>query len=76
MQYEEGGLWHERLLLCRSRGSSWAIMTPDGDIYVEDLRAQPFFLVARDNSLPRTLAGVEVYRFGDMRTIATNAEWR
>ena len=61
--YEEEALHHERLLLAHSFGSNWAVVTPDGDIYVENLRTLEFQLAPEDNSIPLPLNGAELYRF-------------
>lgn len=36
VRYDED-LWHERVLLARVVGSRWVIVTPDGDVYSEDM---------------------------------------
>ena len=67
---EEGdydSVWHERLLLWPSFGSHWAIRTPDGDEYVEDLLANERLLrfLPRSGSIPRRAnLGAQVDRFG------------
>ncbi|CAE7443371.1 unnamed protein product [Symbiodinium sp. CCMP2592] len=33
-------LWHERLLLQRLDGEEFAVLTPDGDVYIEQLSLQ------------------------------------
>ena len=37
LNYGERGPWHTRALLAHHQGTKWAILTPDHDIYVEDL---------------------------------------
>ena len=32
----EGEPWHERIVLCRTRGNRYMVVTPDSDIYEED----------------------------------------
>ena len=36
VRYKREALWHERVILHRHEGDSYAILTPDGDIYAED----------------------------------------
>ena len=35
--YEDDTLWHERLLLWRLNDGCWFVLTPDLDIYAEDV---------------------------------------
>ena len=35
--YSDDVYWHERILLWKGQGDCWYIMTPDGDVYLEDL---------------------------------------
>lgn len=35
--YSADVYWHERILLWKGQGDCWYIMTPDGDVYLEDL---------------------------------------
>ena len=76
--YFPGDVWHERLLLCGVREAGrwpkphrWAISTPDGDIYVEDVGAgtgegpsKSCLLMPKTRAAPEQLKGV-CYRFGD-----------
>jgi hypothetical protein len=66
----EPDLWHERLILARvGRSSSYAVLTPDGDAYIENFDSDDFLAIRPGNSrrtLPRGLgaaAGEPVYRF-------------
>ena len=36
--YSDDNLWHERLLLWRFSEGVWYVLTPDKDVYAEDLR--------------------------------------
>ena len=36
--YSDDTVWHERIALWKSSDSSWMILTPDNDRYIEDLR--------------------------------------
>ena len=36
--YSDDNVWHERLLLWRFQDGTWYILTPDQDLYAEDLR--------------------------------------
>ena len=36
--YSDDDVWHERLLLWRFQDGIWYILTPDQDVYAEDLR--------------------------------------
>ena len=60
----QGDIWHERLLLCQSHGSFWTIITPDNDIYCEDVD-ELMWCPARAGQAPRALAGRMLYRFVD-----------
>lgn len=39
VRYRREALWQERVILHRLEGDTYAIMTPDGDIYAEDFAA-------------------------------------
>ena len=42
VQYSEPEeLWHQRLLLGEVCPGSWVVMTPTGDVFVEDLSTDP-----------------------------------
>lgn len=59
-------LWHERLLLARVPGkpSHWVILTPDDDMYIEDLRAcAGVRVVPVEGGLPRGVSVGTCYRF-------------
>ena len=73
-QLGRGGIWHERLLLCQVEGMTWIIMTPDGDIYPEAL-SSIHFVPCMPGGVPRQLAGKMLYRFEDLDTMHTPAEW-
>ena len=59
-------VWHERLLLWPAFGSYWAVRTPDGDEYVEDLMANSNLVrfLPPSGVIPRhTDLGAKVYKF-------------
>jgi len=78
--YYEGDLWHQRVLLWREKGSRsrWVILTPDNDLYVEDMKCDRRNGIARCHLLsssshhPRPLWG-RSYRF---RAQPSEAEMR
>jgi hypothetical protein len=72
LNYDERPVcWHTRLLLAPVSGSSWLILTPDYDMYEEDLSLQNSDLVdfeylgASANPPPRIPAG-SIYGFAPM----------
>ena len=69
-----GDVWHERLLMCQVRTSRWIILTPDGDLYSEDL-ATLNFTPALPEKVPRTLAGQMLYRFDVLDAFFSKEEW-
>jgi len=64
-----GEPWHERLVCAHVEGNTWVILTPDGDLYEEELCAPPLLnMIVGDaeRTLPPVLgaaAGQPVYRF-------------
>ena len=62
-----GAPCHERLLLAKAFGTTWAICTPDPDVYVEDIKDPALDVtwsaVGTDGSLPGAGAGMGLYRF-------------
>ncbi|CAK0898367.1 unnamed protein product [Prorocentrum cordatum] len=75
VRYAEDDLWHERILLYPAAsdvegGACWVVLTPDGDVYIEELEGGSpddspveWQLVARDLRLPPGLG--RSYRFGE-----------
>eukprot|EP00959_Pyramimonas_sp_CCMP1952_P306991 6425208-Pyramimonas_sp.AAC.1 len=75
VRYAEDDLWHERILLYPAAsdvedGACWVVLTPDGDMYLEELEGGSpedspveWQLVARDLRLPPGLG--RSYRFGE-----------
>merc|ERR1712194_796880 len=53
----------------------WVILTPDGDIYEEDLRALGFIPATVPGKVPRSLTGEVVYQFEDITGIFTAEDW-
>ena len=75
--YAGEALWHERALLAVADvlGYCWAIATPDGDIYVEDLReCESVRLVPSIGGRPQGLVG-RLHVFSSVPTAATKAGW-
>ncbi|CAK0909748.1 unnamed protein product [Prorocentrum cordatum] len=68
--------WHERLLLCRVRGTTWVIVTPDGDVYPEDIRALGGTPCLQGSVPPAIPANALLYRFPPLGQLYTAAEWR
>ena len=63
--YPDEALWHERLLLHEVRSGVWVILTPDEDMYIEDLNGCDGFRVCGPRrELPRGVLAGESYRFG------------
>ena len=60
----QGDMWHERLLLCQSHRSFWAILTPDDDIVCEDVD-ELMWCPSANRQVPRALSGRTLYRFVD-----------
>ena len=60
----QGGIWHERLLLCRSHGSFWTTITPDNDIYCEDVDKLMWY-PSTIWQVPPALSGQTVHLFDD-----------
>ena len=66
--YDEGeGLWHERYLAEKVELSSWVVISPTLDVYVEDLLHDEVECVAAGprDGVPRTLTGKSVFRFNE-----------
>ncbi|CAK0900570.1 unnamed protein product [Prorocentrum cordatum] len=68
--------WHERLLLCKVRGTTWVIVTPDGDVYPEDIRALGGTPCLQGSVPPAIPANALLYRFPPLGQLYTAAEWR
>ena len=52
--YPGEALWHERLLLHDVGNGSWVILTPDEDMFIEDLsRADSLRICGLNRELPR-----------------------
>ena len=69
--YQGEQRFHARLLLHRLRGSEWIIVTPDYDVYVEDISAgNPDLDAVRvanvDGSAPIGLRDRDIYHFNPM----------
>ena len=68
--------WHERLLLLNVAGNDWVVLTPDMDVYVEEIAVPPLGgvrHVAADGALPFGLGsayGQPTYRFVKFPTAA------
>ena len=69
-----GDVWHERLLMCQVQASEWVILTPDGDLYSEDIK-ELGFVPTRVGSAPRTLEGAMLYRFPAFEELYTKDAW-
>ena len=66
--YAGEALWHERLLLHDLKSESWVVLTPDEDMYIEDLsRADSLRICGPNRQLPRGIGNCEWYRFGGPR---------
>lgn len=70
--YDEG-VFHQRQLLSRVGLTIWLILTPDDDLYTEDLVALDF-IPAKVDGDPSALRGYMVYRFDDLVT-SRDTEW-
>ena len=61
---------HERLLLAKDFWTMWVICTPDLDVYIKDINGPTLDLtwsaVGTNGHLPRAVAGMGLYGFGDM----------
>ena len=68
-----GDVWHERLLLCQTSERSWVVMTPDRDIYEEDV-SELLFVPSAPEREPRRLAGKLLYRFPALDEMHTKAD--
>ncbi|CAK0895237.1 unnamed protein product, partial [Prorocentrum cordatum] len=68
--------WHERLLLCKVRGTTWVIVTPDGDVYPEDIRALGGKPCLQGSVPPAIPANALLHRFPPLGQLHTAAEWR
>ena len=72
---DDPGVWHAALLLY-PEGEDWYILTPDGDVYLEDVCARTQETVAAaalgkmDRSAPRGLRG-QLYQFRSKVSDAT-----
>ena len=68
--YPDDKVWHERFLVFPISLTSWAILTPDGDFYIEDYRLDGRGDITRltslgvNNEIPPNLRGA-MYRFND-----------
>ena len=66
--YSDDDVFHERCLLWEGKDGQWSVLTPDDDIYVEDLSCKAddgperVILLPADRTVPR-LGRVGVYRF-------------
>ena len=57
-------LWHERLPLYDMGDGSWVVLTPDEDMFVEDLsRADSLRICGPNRELPRGIGNGQSYRF-------------
>lgn len=81
VRYDEP-LWHARLLLAVVRDATWVILTPDLDMYAEELSSANLDIygirVGRaDGALPLSLRGMPLYAFdpGDLPSGAELREW-
>lgn len=64
---------HARILLAHVDAGEWLIVTPDADVYIEDLSTSSNEIHSwvrrpRDGSLPFGLDGAGIYDFGDRPT--------
>ena len=64
----DNGLWHERLILGWVSGSEYIVMTPDGDVFIEQLDSANADLSGirfspSSGGLPAGLTGAPLYRF-------------
>ena len=75
VEYPPEALLHERLLLCHSFGSHWAILTPNQDVYMEDLVSVNFGILSLDNRTPAWAARRQCYAFPDFEHFATPVDW-
>ena len=73
----EEDLWHERIVLGRTRGASNLILTPDGDVYEENYSEEnpdvAGVRVLRGRELPQDLEEADVYRFD--REVTARQSW-
>ena len=62
----EALLWHERLLVGHIGGSEWVIVTPERDVYAEDLilGVEDWHRLGPRGGLPPELRGAPMHRFG------------
>ncbi|CAK0801976.1 unnamed protein product, partial [Prorocentrum cordatum] len=67
--------WHERLLLCKVRETTWIIVTPDGDVYPEDIRALGGRPCLQGSVPPAIPADAMLYRFPPLGQLHTAEEW-
>ena len=81
-RYNGEALWHERLLLQRFGGAGsteWAIVTPDGDVYVEDFSdttcAESIRLIPSTGGRPTGLVG-KIYPFRAQPTPELRKQWK
>jgi hypothetical protein len=62
--YDGDDHWHERLLLWPGSPTAWAVLTPDNDLYVEELEGingpRKTQMVGLDGRLPRVSSGLRV----------------
>ena len=68
--FSDDGMYHKRVLLWKSHGSSWVILTPDGDVYLEDFSGSgdpgcDFFKIKGLNFKYWSRVGGAVYRFSE-----------
>jgi hypothetical protein len=69
--------WHHRILLTKLDGGRWIVLTPDGDVEVEDLTAHRCIPLVRGKAVPARVAG-DIYLLAavsdaDLRTAAAEA---
>ena len=65
--------WHARILLSEVGDSIWMVITPDGDVFAEDLRAanrdiEQWRLRPQDLSIPYGVNAANVYDFATRPT--------
>eukprot|EP00959_Pyramimonas_sp_CCMP1952_P183498 3836727-Pyramimonas_sp.AAC.1 len=66
--YVGDDLYHERIILCWVSASEYVVVSPDLDIFIEQIDAanadlQGLRLGSSDGRLPFGMAGMQVYRF-------------
>ena len=68
---EPGPIWHTRALLAHSGGSDWAILTPDHDIYIENMSIAnsdftDFHYCGVNGAIPARIDPATVYAFAPL----------